>query len=464
MALCRFNIIVAIDAGNGIAKNGEIPWYSKEDLKFFRECTMGKKRNVVIMGRLTYESIPEEHRPLEGRKCVVVSRTWKQEDHPEISIYASLGDAFAGIGGMMKSYDEIFVAGGEQIYREALVDYLYLCNKIYVTRFKSDYECTQYFPLDYVKDMDLFCEPLKTNSYVRYTYIPKITHSEHAYLDLLREVYEKGDNRSDRTGTGTRSLFALKMEFDISLSLPVITTKKVNYENIIKELLFFVSGRTDSRILENQGVNIWKKNTSKENIAKEGFTYNEGDMGPMYGFQWRHWGAEYKGCDNEYKGEGIDQLQNLVDAIRTDPFSRRHILSAWNVGQLSQMVLHPCHIFAQFYVSSDRKYLDCQIYVRSNDLFLGCPYNITSYAMLTYMIAHVSGLRPRKLSYVIGDAHIYNNHLDKVVTQLKRTPRPFPKLTFREASRIHSIDDFKFDSFIVSGYTSCQAIVAEMSV
>lgn len=464
MSLIPFSIIVAIDAGNGIAKNGELPWSNKEDMKFFRETTLGKRRNAVIMGRGTYESIPEEYRPLEGRKCVIISRTWKQESHPEISVYPSLSDALAGLGCSLNAYDDVFIAGGEQLYAEAVRDFLYLCKKIYVTKFKSDYTCDQFFAFDAVKDFKQHMDPVKTRDYTRYTFLPVEKHDEYQYIDLLKRIKETGDAKPDRTGVGTKSIFGARMEFDLRDRIPILTTKRVFYESVIKELIFFISGKTDTRILTDQNVKIWQGNTSKKFLEDHNLKYNEGDMGPMYGYQWRHWGAEYTGCDSDYNGKGIDQLSILVENIRKDPHSRRHILSAWNVDQLDQGVLAPCHILAQFNVSGDRKWLDCQMYQRSGDMFLGVPFNITSYALLTAMIAHICNLKPRSLVHVIGDAHIYNNHGDQVSRQIKRTPRPFPRLSFREGTRIHEIEDFGINSFIIENYNSWPAISAEMAV
>ena len=232
----------------------------------------------------------------------------------------------------------------------------------------------------------------------------------------------------DRTNVGTKALFGVSMEFDISERIPLITTKKLSYDLVIKELLFFISGKTDTRILEKQGVNIWKKIPLRS--AKElGLKYDEGDMGPGYGFQWRHFNEEYTSCDITYTG-GIDQLANLIEGLRTDPFSRRHIFTAWNPCQIAEMALPPCHLLAQFNVSADRRWLDCILYQRSGDMFLGVPFNIASYAMLTYMIAHVVGLKPRRLIHFLGDAHIYSNHGEQVKRQLSRTPKPFARLSF----------------------------------
>jgi len=464
MSLAPFSIIVAMDGGNGIAKNGTIPWKSQSDSRFFRDTTMGRGRNAVIMGRVTYESIPTKHRPLFNRHCVVISRTWKQENHPEISVCESLLEALSTVGASLKNYEEIFVAGGEQIYNEVVKDYMYLCKRIYVTKFKTNYDCDQYFPWDSIKDYNYFQDIQKTQDYLRYYIAPGLAHQECQYLNTLRRISEFGESKPDRTGTGTVSYFGERMEFDISERIPIITTKKVRWEDIIKELLFFISGKTNTKILEEQGVNIWKKNTSEKFLEEQELDYEEGDIGSMYGWQWRHWGAEYKGMNHNYDGEGIDQLSNVIKGIRDDPHSRRHLLSCWNVADLSGGVLAPCHFACQFNVSGDRKFLDCQLYQRSADMFLGVPYNITSYCVLTYMIAQITGLRPRKFVHVLGDAHIYNDHQEAVKRQLSRTPRPFPTLKFRGSSKLKEIDDFTFDSFIVEGYRHCDFIKAKMSV
>jgi dihydrofolate reductase / thymidylate synthase len=463
MALAQFSIIVAVDAGDGIAKDKEIPWHSTEDMRFFRDTTRGKGKNAVIMGRITYESIPEAHRPLEGRTCVVISRTWKQEGHSDVLVFDSVVDALAGLGGSTKSYDDIFIAGGEGIYKECVDKFMYLCKRIYVTKFKMDYTCDQHFPFSAIKDLPLATDPTKSRDYTRFIYAPKIEHAEYQYLNILTQVKETGEQKTDRTGTGTMSIFGARMEFDLTKNIPIITTKKVNYDSIIKELLFFISGKTDTRLLSEQNVKIWQANTKKEVWEKLGQKWEEGDMGPNYGFQWRHWGAEYTGCDTDYTGKGIDQLTELIENIRTDPHSRRHILSAWNVSQIKQTNPFPCHILAQFNVSNDRKWIDCQLYQRSGDLFLGVPFNITSYALLTYMIAHICNMQPRKLIHIIGDAHIYLNHGEQVKKQLNRTPRPFPTLKFRNATRIHEIGDFTVDSFLIESYSSWPYIAAEMS-
>ena len=468
MSLCNFSIIVAIDSNGGIAREGNIPWTLRSDMKFFRDTTTGKNKNAIIMGRKTYQSIPSQHRPLPNRFNIVVSRTWKQEDFPGVSICPSFVEALAMLGNTPRRYNEIFLVGGEMLYNEAIKDYLYLCNKIYVTRLKMDYECDQFFPWSSISHLvvegKMFLDIQKTRDYNRYFLEPDDSHEEYHYLNALRYIADNGESRPDRTGIGTKSIFGATMTFDISERLPVITTKRVSFDNILRELLFFVSGKTNTKVLEEQGVNIWKGNTSRSFLDSKELEYEEGDMGPGYGFQWRHWGADYDGCDESYHEKGIDQLKHLIEQIKENPHSRRHILSAWNVTQLEEMALPPCHLLAQFYVSGDRKYLDCQLYQRSADMFLGVPYNITSYSLLTCMIAHLTGLKPRKFSHVLGDAHIYNNHIEQAYKQLGRVPRPFPTLRFRRGAKIHEIDQFDFDSFVLEGYTSWPIISAPMAI
>lgn len=465
MSLAEFSIIVAIDSANGIAKDGELPWNSPEDMRYFRDTTIGRGKNLVIMGRVTYESIPEDFRPLPKRDCAVVSTTWKQEDHQGIMVYPSLDDALVGVGAMANRYDEIFIIGGESIYTQALTKYMYLCKKVHVTKFKLDYKCDQHFDFDAVSHFPLAQDPTKSRDYTRYIYNVNIVHDEVQYIEAVKFILDNGESKSDRTGVGTISVFGRTMlEFDISNHLPIITTKKTFYNGVIRELLFFISGKTDTKILEESKVKIWAGNTSKEYLKDHNLPYREGDMGPSYPHSWRHWGAEYEGCDKDYTGLGIDQLSQLINGIRTNPFSRRHILCNWHVGHVDQMVLPPCHILAQFNVSGDKRYLDCLMYQRSADMFLGVPFNITSYCILTYMIAHICGLKPRRFVLTIGDAHIYNNHINVAKRMIARTPKPFPTLTFRSPAKLQEIDDFNFDSFIIQGYTSWPTLSAEMAV
>ena len=261
------------------------------------------------------------------------------------------------------------------------------------------------------------------------------------YLDLLRLVLDEGVRKDDRTGTGTLSVFGHQMRFSLADGFPVVTTKKVHLRSVVGELLWFIRGDSNVRWLQERGITIWDE-----------WADANGDLGPVYGRQWRSWPAP--------DGRTIDQLQTVIDGIREDPDSRRHVVSAWNVADLPQMALAPCHAFFQFYVGDGR--LSCQLYQRSADLFLGVPFNIASYALLTQMVAQVTELEPGDFVHTLGDAHLYLNHLDQVREQLGRAPRALPTLELDPSCR--AIDDFELESITVVGYDPHPAIRAPIAV
>ncbi|CAI2182661.1 15429_t:CDS:2 [Funneliformis geosporum] len=293
-------------------------------------------------------------------------------------------------------------------------------------------------------------------------------HEEHQYLNLIRHIMEYGELKEDRTGTGTLSIFAPpQMRFSLRDNiLPLLTTKRVFTRAVIEELLWFIKGDTNSKHLTEKGIHIWDGNGSREYLDKIGLSHrNEGDLGPVYGFQWRHFGAEYVTCDTDYTGKGVDQLQEVIDKIRNSPNDRRIILSAWNPADLKKMALPPCHMFCQFYVSSGLHHtrsLSCLLYQRSCDMGLGVPFNIASYAILTRMIAHVTGCSPGEFIHTMGDAHIYTDHIDALKIQIEREPKPFPHLEFKR--EINDIDDFKYSDFIITDYKPHAQIKMKMSV
>ncbi len=261
------------------------------------------------------------------------------------------------------------------------------------------------------------------------------------YLDLLRHVRDHGVRKDDRTGTGTLSVFGYQMRFDLAAGFPAVTTKRLHWKSVVHELLWFIRGDTNIRYLNEHGVTIWDE-----------WADENGDLGPVYGAQWRRW----RGAD----GRLHDQLAQVVEQIRTNPDSRRLIVSAWNVGELEQMALPPCHAFFQFYVAEGR--LSCQLYQRSADLFLGVPFNIASYALLTHMVAHVTGLEPGEFVHTLGDAHIYLNHLEQVETQLAREPYPLPRLRLNPA--VKDLFDFTYEDIALEGYRHHPAIPAPVAV
>jgi thymidylate synthase len=261
------------------------------------------------------------------------------------------------------------------------------------------------------------------------------------YLSLLEHVLKNGVQKQDRTGTGVLSVFGYQMRFDLTDTFPLITTKKLHLRSILHELLWFLQGATNIRYLTDNNVSIWNE-----------WADSDGNLGPVYGYQWRSWPKS----DGLY----IDQIKQVVESIRCNPDSRRHIVSAWNVGDLDQMALPPCHLLFQFYVANGE--LSCQMYQRSCDIFLGVPFNIASYALLTMMIAQVTGLRPGEFIHTLGDAHIYKNHIDQVKLQLTRDPYPLPQMKIKP--EVKDIDDFSFEDFQLINYQSHPHIKGDISV
>jgi len=261
------------------------------------------------------------------------------------------------------------------------------------------------------------------------------------YLDLMRHILENGTSKGDRTGTGTLSVFGPQLRFDLAAGFPLLTTKKVHLKSIIHELLWFLKGETNTRYLKENGVSIWDE-----------WADENGELGPVYGYQWRSWPTP--------DGRHIDQMSKVIEDIRRTPDSRRLIVSAWNVSDLDKMALMPCHAFFQFYVADGK--LSCQLYQRSADLFLGVPFNIASYALLTLMVAQVCGLKPGEFVHALGDTHLYLNHLDQTREQLSRTTRPLPSMKLNPA--VKNIFDFKYEDFTLENYDPHPAIKAPVAV
>ncbi|RKF76672.1 Thymidylate synthase [Golovinomyces cichoracearum] len=299
-------------------------------------------------------------------------------------------------------------------------------------------------------------------------------HEEHQYLDLISEILEIGEHRPDRTGTGTFSLFAPKpLKFQLSESgkpiLPLITTRRIFLRAVITELLWFISGSTSSIPLAEAGIKIWDGNGTREYLDSVGLSHRDvGDLGPIYGFQWRHFGADYIDANTDYTGKGVDQLAEVVAKLKTNPYDRRIILTAWNPRDLKLMALPPCHLLAQFYVSFPQGNksvgtLHCLLYQRSCDMGLGVPFNIASYALLTHMLAHTCELLPGTLTHTMGDAHVYADHVEALKTQLARDPRPFPEIEIKK-EKGGSIDGWLVDDFLIKGYEPHKSISMKMSV
>jgi thymidylate synthase len=274
---------------------------------------------------------------------------------------------------------------------------------------------------------------------------------EYQYLNLVADIIRTGNKKEDRTGVGTLSKFGTLMRFNLrDNTIPLLTTKSVFWSGILEELLWFIKGDTNSNHLSSKGVHIWDANGKATN----------GDLGPIYGFQWRHFGAKYETMDTDYTGHGIDQLAECIEKIKTSPNDRRMIMSSWNPTDLSKMALPPCHVLCQFYVADGK--LSCLMYQRSCDLGLGVPFNIASYSLLTILIAHVCKLQLGEFVYTMGDTHVYTNHVEPLQVQLQRTPRSFPKVVIKR--EVVSIDDFRSEDIELVGYLPYPKIKMEMAL
>lgn len=483
-----YSLIAAIDCESGLAKDGEIPWHNPVDMRFFRYVTSQvhspSAQNVLIMGRVTWESIGAK--PLRGRRHVVLSRTHASgadPNFPDQVSWVSNFDQALDLCARAPNVDHVYVIGGAQLYKETLSrsDWAYC----YLTRMNRSYDCDLDFPrlpASARRDSTLDLPDMTITRYVNnwqesqalQGWYPclAINAGERAYLDLVERLAAQSrvtgrNRRDDRTGVGTYSEFGAQLVFDLSDgSFPHLVCKRVPFKMVLRELLFFVSGSTDARKLAAQNVHIWDDNTTRTFLDARGLTdYVEGDMGPMYGFQWRHAGATYVGCDADYTGQGVDQIKKIEALLRDEPQSRRIILSAHNVADLDAMALHPCHSMFQLYVTQDG-YLCGKLTQRSADIFLGVPFNIASYALLLHMFARVSGFKVGKLIMSFGDVHLYHSHLDAVEKMMANgaaacvIPHPNLEITGDQIT----LDDFTEHDFTLFNYVPGPKITAPMAV
>jgi dihydrofolate reductase/thymidylate synthase len=422
------------------------------------------------MGRRTWESIPEGFRPLKNRLNIVATRNPSKYTSTNQVVFATVEELDSLLWNLSQT-QKVFIIGGSLLYER----YMGIAKTIYATVVDKDIEADTFFPtknferyqIESYSSLQHVHEQNLSYRYITYT-LSKSQHGEHGYLNTLKDILVMGNKREDRTGTGTVSLFGPQLKFDISQSIPLLTTKFVPWKLTVKELLWFLKGHTDSKLLEEQNVYIWKGNTTRDFLDKRGLqTYEEGDVGSMYGWMWRHIGAEYKGCKHNYSGEGHDQLKELIDSLKTDPFSRRHLLTTYCPLYNDQGCLLPCHgLVVQFYVEEKdgTKHLSCHMYQRSSDTFLGLAINIASYSIMTYIIATMCDMKPKELIITTGDCHIYSNHLEQVQLQLSRNPLPFPVLKVNEQVKNKTFDELTLNDFEIIGYLHHPSIKADMAV
>ncbi len=491
----EFHLIVAHELDRGIGKAGNIPWYVPEDLDHFSRITRGvdttdeiadnPNKNIVIMGRKTWESIPLQRRPLRDRINIILSRSGENShpiETPDTYFYQNIEKLLAHLRSQYQKgvLGKIYVIGGNSIYRYFL-EHMAL-EKIYVTNILTRHECDVVFPE--INSGSCYyhltsCSEVLTSrqglqyqfkSYQRYPEVDHMVYAhkpypnlgEYQYLNLIHRIMIQGVKRGDRTGTGTRSLFGTQMKFDLEHSFPLLTTKRMFLRGIIEELLWFLQGKTDAKLLQEKKVRIWDGNSSREYLDSIGLTENrDGDCGPIYGHNFRYYGARYVNCDTNYQGQGYDQVAECLRLIREEPTSRRILINLWNPCDLDKVALPPCHVLYQFYVDGD--YLSCSMYQRSGDVGLGVPFNIASASIMTHIFAKLTGKRPKQLIHTIGDAHIYENHLQALKPQLDRTPYPFPILNINDTDQ-KTVEDFKYEDFKLEGYEYHPGIKMEMAV
>lgn len=493
-----YHLILLRDNANIIGIGPKLAYRIPEDLLSFQKITQESvidKQNAVIMGRLTWESLPTKSQPLPGRLNVILSQSsenlanLKKNESESMLVRNNLSSVITELQ-LRSDVDQIFIIGGGQIYQQALQ--LNDIDKIYITQVESNltnehcqnnhqiiygpYLGSQYSLISsgqiqtslgkiYCKDHKYESKNLKYRFMIyqnTYQISTQKKHPEYQYLELLKEVITKGQRRETRNAF-TYSIFGHRMEFDLGQQIiPILTTKRVAIKTAIKELLWFISGDTSNETLQKNGVHIWDGNSSREYLDSLGMTSRkEGDLGPVYGFQWRHSGAKYVNSQSDYQGQGVDQLQQAIEMLKKDPHNRRNIVCAWNPSDLSEMALPPCHLMFQWYVEENNR-LSLQMYQRSGDSFLGVPFNIASYSMLIHMVAWVTGLTPGRFIHIIGDFHAYEEHLDAIQEQLERKPYPFPRVHFKRP--ISNIDDFQLEDIEIKDYQCHKTIKAKMVV
>ena len=464
-----YKIITALSKNRGIGYRGKLPWNIRKDMNFFKNTTSTvsnkKKINAVVCGRTTWQSIPKKFRPLKNRLNIVLSTSMPEEDN--VIICRSLNEVHDYIYQNRKRIESTYIIGGTSVYKQFLDNDL--VSDVYFTEIDKDFECDVFIPELDNKKFKLISskEDAENDVNMKFNHYQYHNQEEQNYLDLMREIIDNGVPSGDRTGTGTNSLFGRMLKYNLRDGrLPLLTSKRTFIRGIIEEMLFFVSGSTDTTKLEEKGVNIWQGNTTREFLDNRGLNHLPvGDMGAGYAFQWRHFGAEYIDCKTDYTGQGYDQIQNAINLIKNNPQSRRILISGWNPADLHTMALPPCHVVYQFYVNVDKKELSCLLYQRSSDYFLANNYNATGGIILTHMLAHICGLKTGEFTHFLGDVHIYKNHMEQCEKQMKRSTHPFPKLILNPSNReIKDITDFRYKDFKIVNYYPHPSIKAEMAV
>lgn len=505
-----FNAIVLCDSKYGIAKGGTIPWYIKEDLQYFKSMTTDC---VCIMGRKTFDDVIKNiNQPLPDRINIVISSTmtkekflkdfndakekWKEEysekkskkkgkkgkkGRSDNSGYTDeketpfdnlffVPDVISAVKEAKKHKKEKFVIGGEGIYKYFMNTGL--CEKVYFGMINKDFKCDKFFPrfVSNWRQINTKKHPFQRhvksesfNGIIYYSVYQKFNNEERQFINLMADIMEQPEVKC-RNGV-IKSVFGKQLEFSLLDNVfPLMTTKRLPLRLIFEELMFILRGQTDTKILEEKKVFIWKDNTTREFLDLRGLTHlPEGDMGPSYGFQLRHFGAEYKTCKDNYDSQGVDQLTRLIKNLKEDPMSRRHIITYYNPADVDKAPLPSCLYEFQFHVEiqNEEMYLSCKAIQRSSDVAVASGWNVASASLLTILLAHVVGMKPKKLIWSVGNAHIYDNHYEGVKEQLARNPKVFPIIVIKNSKDI--ITSFEYKDLELINYNPSNTIKFKMN-
>ena len=464
------SLIFATDTNGLFGLNGSIPWSCAQDMRHFQCTTMDTfAENVLVMGRKTFESLPKK---LEGRRHVVLSKSAvKGAD----ACFASFEEFLTNSKSRFPKTN-VFVIGGAKLIETVFHDHRYLVDTVYYSEIQQSITPDSendavYMNSEILRDIKTKAAHTKeAEGVVFYKYQPK-KHPEFQYLETLSDCLTKGTVRQTRNGN-TYSMFHRSMTFDLREGFPLLTTKKVFMRGIFEELMFFLKGQTNSKLLEDKQINIWKPNTTKQFIESCGLPYQEGDMGPMYGWNWKHFGTEYESCLTDYTNKGFNQIEYAMNLLRKDPYSRRILMTTYNPAQAGKGVLYPCHsLVIQFYAEEDKDavggyLISMNMYQRSVDMACGLPFNIASNALLLHLVCETLNktesvrYSPKNLNILLGDIHVYEQHIDGVKEQIAREPYTFPKLVFKQTHK--SIEEYTYDDIVVDGYVSHAPIKYQM--
>jgi len=472
------NVILAVDLNGGIGKDGSLPWNIKEELNLFKEKTLN---SILIVGRKTFEKLPY----LKDRQIFCVVRNFKTLNSHQNSciLFQTVEGA---VSESKKIGKQIFIIGGSEIYDYVFTNFKNEI-KVHISIINNKYSCDRYFNLNHLKDLYI----VKECTYTEFTHyeMEYQKYGEYQYINIIKDILKNGDERTGRNGY-VISDFTKHLKFDLRNGFPLLTTKKMFLKGIIEELLFFIRGDTDTTILENKGINIWKANTNRKFLDSNGFNNRkEGEMGSMYGSIWRNFNGltdeseknilkNSKRVDMKFKSYnidnvsydedniksidfGIDQLNYVINEIKTNPTSRRILLTTYNPGQVRQGVLYPCHsIIIQFYVQGI--FLDMFCYNRSSDIFLGLPFNIASSSLFLMIIAKLTNLTPRYFNLTLGDAHIYEPHIKCLKEQITKRPYVFPTIILPEITTLKDVEKLTYEDFKINNYLHHSQIKGEM--